>query len=52
MKSHAALVSSPSHARPIRHDDRRLSISRFMAWQRRAPSSTAVLVRLLRLLAR
>lgn len=51
MKSQAALVSSMPH-RAIRQDDRRLSISRFIAWQRRVPSTTAVLVRLLRLLAR
>jgi hypothetical protein len=52
MKSHGALVSSPPQPRPLRHDDRRITISRFIAWQRRAPSSTAVLVRLVRLLAR
>jgi hypothetical protein len=51
MKSHVALVSSPPHPR-IRQDDRRTSISRFIAWQQRIPSSTAVLVRLIRLLAR
>jgi hypothetical protein len=51
MKTHAALVSSPPFRR-VRHDDRRLSITRFIAWQKRIPSSTAVLVRLVRLLAR
>jgi hypothetical protein len=53
MKSHAVLVSSPPHSRPLRQDDRRISISRFIAWQRRVPlASTAVLVRLVRILAR
>lgn len=51
MKTHAALVSSPP-ARPLRQYDRRMSITRFIAWQKRIPSSTAVLVRLVRLLAR
>ena len=32
--------------------DHRLNISRFAAWQRHTPSSTAILVRLLRLLVR
>jgi hypothetical protein len=52
MKSNVALVSSTSHPRPIRQSERRMSISRFMAWQRRVPSTTAVLVRLVRLLSR
>ncbi|HEY7285606.1 MAG TPA: hypothetical protein VH497_09195 [Vicinamibacterales bacterium] len=51
MKTHAALVSSPP-PRPVRYGDRRMSITRFIAWQKRMPSSTAVLVRLVRLLAR
>lgn len=52
MKSHAALVSSPPPVRPVGQDGRRLKITRFIAWQKRVPSSTAALVRLVRLLAR
>jgi len=52
MKSHAALVSSPPPVRPAGQTDRRMSITRFIAWQKHVPSSTAVLVRLVRLLAR
>ena len=63
MKLEPVLAPSPLNPDPAcglgrgltnsaRQRDRRLSIRRFAAWQRQNPSSTAILVRLLRLLAR
>jgi len=49
---HPAYVLGDGLTQSARQRDRRVSISRFAAWQRQTPSSTAILVRLLRLLAR
>ena len=49
---HPACMLGRGLTQSARQRDRQLSISRFAAWQRQTPSSTAILVRLLRLLAR
>ncbi|HEY7290143.1 MAG TPA: hypothetical protein VH583_09925 [Vicinamibacterales bacterium] len=51
MKSATALVSS-FQARSLRLRHRRRVVDRFAEWQKRLPSSTPILVRLVRLLSR